>query len=353
MLPNSFCPLFLGIEKPSGRRVFLIRAASADLPDATQFPNTRGVELRLGPLPDDPTGFSSVMLVLNEPPFKDIFSTLATDIANHLAVVADNRTAVEQLLARLKRWQAFLERHGSEGLSEAAQRGLFGELWFMRQYLIPFAGPQNLAAWTGPHLAPQDFQMSGMAVEIKTTIAKEHQKLRITGERQLDSSAQLRIFLMHLSLNPLRDTGITLVEMVGQIRALLAGSPLSLAAFEDLLLIGGYLDSHASRYQSTGYLEREHHFFEVRDNFPRITGRDLRPGVGDLSYSISVAECLHYLVRETDFTALLSQLTSLMPYGPQSVRGGNTTGGSVAMRHRGLRAFSRGQVHGDAHRLSC
>ncbi len=307
VLPNSVCPLFLGIEKPSGRRVFLIRAASANLPDVTHFPRTRGVDLRLGALPDDPAGFSSVMLVLNEPPFKDIFSTLAADVANHVSAVADNQAAVEHLLARLKRWQTFLERHGSEGLSDTAQRGLFGELWFMRHFLIPFAGPQNVTAWTGPHLAPQDFQMSGIAVEVKTTIAKEHQRLRITGERQLDSSAQLRIFLLHLSLNPLRDTGITLVEKIGQIRALLAGSPLSLTAFEDLLIIGGYLDSHAPRYQSTGYLEREHHFFEVRDSFPRITGDELRPGVGDLTYSISVAECLHYVIREADFTALLSQ----------------------------------------------
>jgi len=308
VLPNSFCPLFLGIEKPAGRRVFLVRAATADIPDPNNFPKTRGIELQLGTMPDDPTGFSSVMLVLNEAPFKDIFSTLAADIADHMAVVADNRTAVEQLIARLNRWQAFLERHGSEGLSQTAQRGLFGELWFMRHYLLPFAGPQNVAAWTGPHLAVQDFQMSGMAVEVKTTIAKEHQKMRITGEGQLDSSAQLRIFLLHLSLNPLRDTGITLVEMIGQIRALLAISPLSLAAFEDLLIFAGYLDSHASRYQSTGYLEREHNFFEVRGNFPRITSHHLLPGVGDLCYSISVAECRHYAILDADVTALLSLL---------------------------------------------
>jgi hypothetical protein len=308
VLPNSFCPLFLGIEKPSGRRVFLARAASVDIPDPTNFPKTRGVELRLGALPDDPAGFSSVMLVLNEPPFKDIFSAFTADIANHVAVAADNRTAVEQLLARLNRWQAFLERHGFEGLSETAQRGLFGELWFIRHYLIPFAGPQSVTAWTGPHLAAQDFQSRSMAVEVKTTVAKEHQKLRITGEQQLDSTVQLRIFLLHLSLNPLRDVGITLVEMIGQIRALLAVRQLSLAAFEDLLIVAGYLDCHASRYQSTGYVEREHHFFEVRNNFPRIIGQDLRPGVGDLSYSISVAECLHYVIREADLTDLLRRL---------------------------------------------
>ena len=305
ILPDACCDLFLGIEKPSNRRVFLLRVATADIPEAKLLPQARGFEVALLTLPDDPPGHSSVMLFQTKDTFRDIFATLTVDVASHIAPTKDHKTAIEQLLARLRRWQQFLERSGPDGLGDEAQRGLFGELWFMLHYLLPIAGTKAVTAWTGPSFAAQDFQLPGLAVEVKTTTAKEHQKLSITGEKQLESSAQLRIFLFHLSLSAQRDTGVTLVEIVAQVRTLLASTPLALTVFEDALLTAGYLDDHASRYLHTGYLKREHHFFEVKDNFPRIVGADLRDGVGDVSYSVSVAECLHYQTPEADFIRTL------------------------------------------------
>ena len=268
-------------------------------------PQARGFEVRLLTLPDDPQGHSSILLSQTHDGFRDIFTTLTTDVAGHIASTADHKTAVEQLLARLKRWQQFLERSGPEGLGDEAQRGLFGELWFISHFLLPVRGLRAITAWTGPAMTAQDFQLPGMAVEVKTTTVKEHQKLLITGEKQLDSSAQLNIFLFHLSLDAQRDTGITLVELVAQVRGMLVSSPLALGNFEDALLSAGYLDTHANRYLHPGYLKREHHFFRVADDFPRIVGGDLRAGVGDLSYSISVAACLPYTVPDTEFTGIL------------------------------------------------
>jgi Putative PD-(D/E)XK family member, (DUF4420) len=141
---------------------------------------------------------------------------------------------------------------------------------------------------------------------VKTTTAKQHQKLRIAGDRQLEISSVLRIIIFHLSLDAHRDTGLSLIELVAQIRSLLATSPLALGTFNEGLIEAGYLDAHAPHYSRTGYIERERHFFDVRENFPRIVAADLRPGVGDIFYSISVAECLHYEMPEGRIRALLS-----------------------------------------------
>ncbi len=305
ILPDACCDLFLGVEKPSNNRIFLLRVESANIPAAKLLPQARGFEVKLLTLPDDPAGHSSVLLLQTNDAFRDIFTSLTVDVASHIASTKDHKTAVEKFLARLKRWQQFLERSGPDGLGDEAQRGLFGELWFMRHYLVPVAGTQAVTAWTGPTMTAQDFQLPGMAVEVKTTTAKEHQKLAITGEKQLENSPELRIVLLHLSLTAQRDTGMTLVELVASVRALLASASLSLSIFEDALLAAGYLDAHANRYAHPGYLIREHHFFEVKDDFPRIVGADLRHGVGDVIYSVSVATCLPYEVKEAAFIAFL------------------------------------------------
>jgi len=305
VLPNAACDLFVGVEHPSRRRALLLRLPQAETPALESAPQARGVEMRMGRLPDDPTDCTSVVLALADEACRDIFSVLVDDIAAHVGAAATARTAVEQFLSRFARWQAFLERFGPDGLSDSAQRGLFGELWFLRWYLLP-VGSGTVDAWMGPKMAPQDFHLPGLAIEVKTTTSKQHQKLRISGERQLEISASLRIIIFHISLDAHRDTGLSLVELVAGIRAQLATTPLALATFNEGLLEAGYLDVHAQRYGRTGYIERERHFFEVRGDFPRIVGTDLRAGVGDVFYSISVAECLHYEIPEADVRLLLT-----------------------------------------------
>lgn len=62
---------------------------------------------------------------------------------------------------------------------------------------------------------------------------------------------------------------------------------------------------HAARYVNTGYVIRETNFFNVVKGFPRIVEDDLRKGVGDVSYSISVAECQHFAVSAAEAAELI------------------------------------------------
>ena len=305
VLPESCCDLYLGVERPSNRRVLILRLSDADVPETRSIPLARGFDTRIAKLADDPPAHSSIIISQSNEAFRDIFATLTFDVAENISATVNHKAAAEKLLARLKRWQKFLERSGPDGLSPEAQRGLFGELWFIRNYLVPVLGPKGVTAWTGPSFTPQDFHFPGVSVEVKVSATKEHQKLSITGEKQLESSSKLRIIVFHLSLNPQKDTGLNLVELISQIRVLLAQNPLVQQEFEDALLTAGYLDRHANLYTQPGYLKREHHFFDVKDDFPRIIGTDLRAGVGDVSYSVAVSACLAHAMGETDFLNIL------------------------------------------------
>jgi hypothetical protein len=209
-------------------------------------------------------------------------------------------------LTRLKRWQIFLEQHSPDGLGEAAQQGLYGELWFLRQAVLPQLGTlRGVLSWSGPAAAQQDFQFSGCAVEIKTTSSKQHQKLSIASERQLDNTGTGALILLHLSLDARQGGGETLPEMVASVRSLLETSSSARDEFENRLFEAGYLDSYASRYEYTGYTIREMNYFKVEGEFPRIVEADLRNGIGDVHYSISVAECKRFSIVEADVLLLI------------------------------------------------
>ncbi len=306
IFPESAVDLRLAIEKPSNTRLLLLRVAASGLQTPREFPRSLGFEVRR--VFDSADGQKHVLLMvrLSQPRFRDVFTSLAEDVARHVARATGDAAAVRTLVERLERWQAFLKSHSADGLSEESQQGLYGELWFLDQHLIPSLGPRDaVRAWKGPGGAPQDFQLPGLAVEVKTSSGRQHQKLTISNERQLDSTGVGVLLLFHLSLDARQGGGETLPERIKRTRELLAADAVAAEEFEQVLFEAGYLDCHAPSYEASGYTMRESNVFEVRDQFPRIVEADLKKGVGDVCYTVSVAECKNYLVPESRLHQLL------------------------------------------------
>jgi hypothetical protein len=294
--PEARCDLFVAITKPSNLRMMLMLVEEDSLDGVQELPTAQGVEARIA-RPGEDGADAALELVLTDPRSADIFTALATDIADSVAAEPDEPAAVAALVGRLRRWQRFLEESGPEGLGPEAQRGLYAELWLLRHHLIGAIGPRAaVQGWTGPSRASHDFQLGGCALEVKGTAAKQHQVLRIMSERQLDETGVDALFLFHLSLDAHRDAGESLPALVDDLREFLRGTPAA-PVFEDRLFEAGFLDTHRHLYENPGYTVRESNFFRVAEGFPRIVEGDLLPGVGDVHYSVTVAECKHFLVN--------------------------------------------------------
>jgi len=306
--PDAACDLRLAIEKPSNTRLMLLRVSSSSLRNPVEFPKSLGFEARRVFLPGDGAGYVTLSIRLTHPRFRDVFTCLAEDVANHVALSKNDAAAIKALVSRLERWQEFLKKHPVEGLGDQSQRGLFGEVLFLRQYMIPHLGSRaGIAAWTGPNGANQDFQIPAAAIEIKTSSAKQHQTLEISSERQLDGTGVSNLLIYHLSLDARQGGGETLVDAIESVRTLLVSDPVALQQFEDRLFQLGYLDMHAANYSATGYTVRETNFFRVIDGFPRIVEGDLRKGVGDVRYTISVSECKNFSIGQMEVVQLLGE----------------------------------------------
>jgi hypothetical protein len=155
-------------------------------------------------------------------------------------------------------------------------------------------------AWTGPSWSPQDFQGEGFGIEVKTSASKEPQTMRITSERQLDAQGLRVLFLGHLSLEVKVGSGETLPQIIQDLRQRAVEAACE-TEFETRLYEWGYHDVHAWIYSRHGFVLRGEHIYEVREDFPRITEADVRPGVGNVAYSIAVSECSPYILKVDGF----------------------------------------------------
>ncbi|MDZ7961468.1 MAG: PD-(D/E)XK motif protein [Aulosira sp. DedQUE10] len=306
LLPELEYDIFLAIEKPANTRLLMLRVKNSSIGKGTVFPKSSSFEVRRVALPDDSETYVTIQLLLTNLRYKDIFTTLVQDIVNYLTHVANEKDAIAEFITRLRRWQAFLEKHNPEGLNQNQQQGLYGEFWFLHQVIIPQLGSrQGVQYWTGPKGTQQDFQFPNCAVEVKTTVEKQHQKLSIASERQLDSTGTGTLILVHLSLDVRQGRGKTLPEIVNNVRRLVEKDPIAKEELETLLLEVGYLDIHTSRYEEIGYTQREVNYFKIENDFPRIVEADLRNGVGDVRYTISVAECKRFSITELDVISVI------------------------------------------------
>jgi len=296
LTPSSPVDIYIGLADPEKHRILIFRTESDYVYKPENFPDLKYFSIVKERLPDDSPEFGAIKIILLDDDYKEIFSILSEDIINSVRNAKNKKQAIDFFYSRLFRWINFLESFGNRGLSKESARGLFGELWFLYTYLIQTGYPNSLESWTGPKGTPQDFQFPGVAVEVKTTIMKQPQKIRISNELQLDDKGLDNLFLYHLSVIERRDSGDTLPYIIKQIRDLLENGCQNRSFFDQMLFDSGYLDEHAERYVSTGYNIRQELFFRVSEGFPRIIERDLPEGVGDLNYSVNVSSCSIFIV---------------------------------------------------------
>lgn len=275
--------LFVAVQ--GGRRHLLLRTPRPSIPPRATWPDCAGLEL----LAVELEGHAYFGVALREARFADVFAALAEDLARRIEA-APAAEAVTVFAGQLARWRRFLAA-AAEGLGEEARRGLWGELHTLLEVLLPALGGAAAGGWMGPHAAHQDFQFPGAWLEVKTTLAKQPQTVRITSERQLDDTHAPALFLHVLALEAVEGGPVTLPVLVGRVRTALAPWPHAREQFEEALLAARYLDLHASRYEALGYAVRSEATFRVGRGFPRIVEADLPSGVGDASYGLSLAAC--------------------------------------------------------------
>jgi hypothetical protein len=285
--------MYLALELPSRLPMLVFTVPDDVAATLGQYPASLGIETVLFPASN---GKTDVCMRLNEPRFAEMFDRLVEDIVDQVSTAQTAEAGIQKFVNRFGHWQQFLQRLSPEGLSYTAQLGLYGELWFMCERLLPVLPASTvIQMWTGPLAANQDFQLAGLAIEVKFTSTKLPLRLRIQSERQLDATGTDVLYLAALTFDVREGTDRTLPQLISGIRDSLGNSGAA-QLFEDRLYLAGYADKHVPEYEDRSYTLRESHICKVTDSFPRIVESDLRQGVGDVTYSIGLSDCLPYEV---------------------------------------------------------
>ena len=126
-----------------------------------------------------------------------------------------------------------------------------------------------------------------------------NQKLYIR-KKKLDETLFNNLFLLHISLEKSRRNGESLPERVSSIRTLLDNEPSALSSFNAKLVKAGYFNEEEGLYLTNKYKTRDCRFYRIEKDFPRIKEKELREGVGEITYKIVLSACTDYRIPETE-----------------------------------------------------
>lgn len=252
----------------------------------------------------DAGGKRALTILLKDKEQRELFVTLCHDIVSAGEAASDNKDALNRALRRTMRWHHLLRSGKGDQLSLEEQRGLLGELQFLK-HLMAHIGPRAaIEAWKGPLGSSKDFELDACLVEVKARRGAAKPYIQISSEDQLADVNGCRLFLVVSPVDAVvKPSGQTLTDYVSEVDRIFAALDTeAYALWEDCLEAVGF--SFEDDYSDRRWVIGKDLQFEVKDNFPRIP-LPLPVGVSGVRYSIGLDACSPFGVDPEELTQLI------------------------------------------------
>ena len=185
-------------------------------------------------------------------------------------------------------WQKLLSKI-SKALNDEVQQGLVGELYFLKNFLMPTFGEKiAIDMWMGPLYAIQDFTGETIWYEVKTLL-RGKESISISSLEQLDtanSNGEL-IVITFEKTNEIDNEAMSIIRMVESIEEVL--EPVCLYNFRKKLSNVGY-NSEAidENFEEKFFRVLSCDQYLVNDKFPKITKMQVDSEIISARYELSL-----------------------------------------------------------------
>ena len=284
----------------TGNHLYLMTLSGhTTIPEFRNF-RFKGVRIEIFDLKDSKE--LNIYLIDNE--LKDIFSLFIENIVEEIIDSSTENEAITITSNIIQKWKKLFDKINNQGLTIEQQKGLIGELIFLNELIDNNFNPDYiLSCWTGPNFEDKDFTLGATCFEIKFTTSKLP-RIKITSERQLDTTNVDKLFLNNYSSENIKENGISLNSIVNIIRNKISKNSATLKFFNERLESTGYFDEDSENYGSQ-YGIKFRSIYKVSKLFPKLTINNLPQGIYNTSYYIENSAIEDFKV---DYNTIIKEL---------------------------------------------
>lgn len=247
---------------------------------------------------------NNISISLKHKELIDTFDLFIQNIVSEIDGLKTESQTFNEVINVIEKWRALFGKLVFEGLTIEQQKGLLGELIFLK-FLLENNINQAvvLESWTGPNAEDKDFTMDNNCVEVKFT-ESNLPRVKISNERQLELFNLNSLHLINYKSEKVQTEGLNLKMIVNDLRSLFKPNKLNYKLFNELLEKVNYYDIHDENYQ-TNYIIRSMNIYKVGDDFPKITQSSLMQGVYQVSYHIEDSAISEFMIDDSDLLKIL------------------------------------------------
>jgi hypothetical protein len=218
--------------------------------------------------------------------YERIFTPIATQM--FIGVTVQGRKPIDVVTDTIAEFRSALKPTRAT-LSLSEQIGLIGELWVLRNVLMPVLGTQASRCWSGPNSERHDFVGRMVHVEVKTT-TRSDDRHEISRQDQLKAPGGKKLLLASIQLERTEGGEMTVATLIDEVMTDLGTDGLSISAFQACLSRMQWHDELRQSGELKRFSLRNVQFFEVEGSFPRLPDDYVPPrGIVAIRYTIDLS----------------------------------------------------------------
>ncbi len=224
-----------------------------------------------------------------------VFFTFCENLIEAITDIPDEQKALKQLKKRYITWKTMFKRESDKKVSSEVLQGLFGELYFLKKYMLEKYGPAvAIQAWSGPDGRSKDYAVGTEWYEIKT-VGANSPNVRISSLAQLSSDHDGHLLIIRAErMSNQFDNGEACVhDLFKYILTVLNDETLEGIFLSKLSAFGYDIsdESYTAKFDVKSMTS-----YKVSDGFPRITEQDVRRvEICDVGYSLIINALKPYM----------------------------------------------------------
>ena len=241
-----------------------------------------------------PDGSFALKFLLKYPSLDEIFIKLCWDL---METSANAENPLQKIIEQYEKWQKLLQKASDSILATNEQKGLIGELIFLKEMIDKEGIEKTLTAWTGPEGSDQDFNFEQFWVEIKTTSVSST-GLKISSLEQLDRNDKGYIVTYFMDPTPSHGPkSVSLDEAVDKVLNSLVSDG-QRNKFECKLAKAGYQHKDAQKYHEQRYRLCRNEIYKITEDFPRLTKDKICSEIISVNYEIDLPSLDRFRCQE-------------------------------------------------------
>ena len=242
-------------------------------------------------------------IILNDNFFKDLFDDLILSIYSKIHNISKPDEYSELFTRYFFKWSAFFENKKTDGLTRDQVKGLIGELFYLKNFLLnsKISVDELLISWRGPYDEGHDFVFEFKDYEIKT-IESTKNSVRISSEFQLESEKGKELELVVVFVNPDNENGLSLKSLITEIKTIVLNKFGDNSIFINALAQKGIAIGDLEQYEIYRYLPIEEISYDTNsDKFPKLIISNIPEEINNLIYNIRLNLIEEFIINKKQF----------------------------------------------------